>query len=169
LREGRQIETAIVATAEVADLATLQKRLENLRLGELTYYLLQRPDKITDWRQGYPAAADIGKYDSGRLFGEIAEIRWRKTPYGYTLLWLSEGALPPEFTLLGEGWEARKTQRTFLIGGGETKPWRDTRIPRELNYPLDWCKFPKVQVIQYRDLNSQTIRFTRYTHFIEGG
>ena len=99
------------------------------------------------------------------MFGKIGEIRWQNTANGYSLLWLSEGNIPQGFESYGE-WEMSESQDIFLLGGGETKPWRDTRIPRELDYPMDWCKYPCVKVIQYKESQSQTIRFTRYTEFI---
>ena len=34
------------------------------------------------------------------------------------------------------------------------------------DYPIEKCQFPSVKVIQYKERNSQTIRFTRYTEFI---
>ena len=156
--------TAIVATAQVPDPSALIGKLKNLQIGKLSYYLLQRSDAITDWKKGHPDAAEIGKHTHGRLFGKKGEIRWQKTAKGYSLLWLSEGDLPEGFKLLGQ-WDMTKSQDVFLLGGGDTRPWRDTRIPRELNYPIEWCKFPRVRVIQYKELNSQTIRFTRYTDF----
>ena len=84
---------------------------------------------------------------------------------GYALLWLSEGEEPNGFAASGE-WETSEPQEVFLLGGGETKPWRDTRIPRKLEYPMQWCQYPCVKVIQYKKSNSQTIHFTRYTEFI---
>ncbi len=156
--------TAIVATAQVPDPLALISKLKNLQIGELSYYLLQRPDAITDWKKGHPDAAEIEKHTRGRLFGKKGEIRWQKIAKGYSLLWLSEGDLPEGFKLLGQ-WDMTKSQDVFLLGGGDTRPWRDTRIPRELNYPIEWCKFPRVRVIQYKELNSQTTRFTRYTDF----
>ena len=158
--------TAIVATAQVPAPSALIGKLKNLQIGELSYYLLQRPDAITNWKKGHPDAAEIEKHTHGRLFGKKGEIRWQKTAKGYSLLWLSEGNLPEGFKLLRQ-WGMTKSQDVFLLGGGDTRPWRDTRIPRKLNYPMDWCKTPKVRIIQYRDLNSQTIRFTRYTDFIK--
>ena len=156
--------TAIVATAQVPAPSALISKLKNLQIGELSYYLLQRPDAITDWKKGHPDAAEIEKHTHGRLFGKKGEIRWQKTAKGYSLLWLSEGDRPEGFKLLGQ-WDMTKSQDVFLLGGGDTRPWRDTRIPRELKYPIEWCKFPRVRVIQYKELNSQTIRFTRYTDF----
>ena len=160
------METAIVATAHVPNQSALVGKLADLQLGELSYYLLQRPDNITDWEKGHPDEAEIEKYTRGRLFGNNGEIRWQKTAKGYSLLWLSEGELPDGFDPFGK-WEMTKSQDIFLLGGGETRPWRDTRISRNLTcaYPIEWCESPKVRVIQYRDLNSQIIRFTRYTHF----
>ncbi len=157
---------AIVATARVSDVSALNELLTSIQFNELSYYLLQRPNRITDWKKGIPNAAKIEKYTHGRLFDKKREIRWQKTADGYVLLWLSEGFLPEGFTGQGK-WETSAPQKVFLLGGGETKPWRDTRIPRELDYPMDWCKFPKVRIIQYRDLKSQAIRFTRYTEFVE--
>ena len=159
------METAIVATACVSDTSTLTDQLKNLQFGEPSYYLLQRSDVITDWAIGTPDAVVIEEYTRGRLFGCNGEIRWQKTMEGYSLLWLSEEHLPDGFTALGK-WEASAPQKLFLLGGGDTPPWRDTRIPRELNYPMEWCESPQVQVIQYRDLYSQTIQFTRYIAFI---
>ena len=156
--------TAIVATAQVPDPSALISKLKNLQIGELSYHLLQRPDVITDWKKGHPDAAEIEKHTHGRLFGKKGEIRWQKIAKGYSLLWLSEGDLPEGFKLLGQ-WEMTKSQEVFLLGGGDTRPWRDTRIPRKLNYPIEWCEFPRVRVIQYKELNSQTIRFTRYADF----
>ena len=53
--------TAIVATAQVPDPSALIGKLKNLQIGELSYYLLQRPDAITDWKKGHPDAAEIEK------------------------------------------------------------------------------------------------------------
>jgi hypothetical protein len=156
----------IVATAQVSDTSALIDKLTNLQLGEPSYYLLQRSDAITDWKKGAPDAAEIEAYTRGRLFGSDGEVRWQEIADGYALLWLSEGDLPEGFVALGE-WRTSAPQDVFLLGGGDTPPSRDTRIPRELNYPMEWCQFPRVKVIQYRDLHSQTIRFTRYTEFID--
>ena len=156
---------AIVATRCVPDVSTLTDQLANLHFGEQSYYLLQRSDAITDWKNGTPDAAEIEAYTHGRLFGKNGELRWEKSGSGYVLLWLSEGDLPEGFTALGE-WGMRAPQNVFLLGGGETQPWRDTRIPRKLEYPMQWCQYPCVKVIQYKKSNSQTIHFTRYTEFI---
>ena len=169
------MEIAIVATAEVTDVSALTAQLTNQQLvGESSYYLLQCSDDITDWKDGTPDIKKIEEYTQGRLFGVNGEVRWKKTASdGYVLLWLSEsdegGNLPEPFTALGGEWETSASHAVFLLGGGETPPWRDTRIPRELKYPYPkkWCKFPQVRVIHYKDLHSQTIRFTRYTDFIE--
>ena len=155
---------AIVATHCVPDASALIGQLATLQFGDPFYYLLQRPDCITDWKNGHPDTAEIEAYPHGRLFGKNGEVRWRKIAKGYTLLWLSEGDLPEGFTELGE-WNATAPQKAFLLGGGETTPWRDTRIPRELKYPMEWCKSPSIKVIHYKEGNSQTIRFTRYTEF----
>lgn len=160
---------AIVATSHVSNLSALMKRLANITIGEPSYYLLQRPNEITDWTSGALAAAEVEKYTHGRLFGKKGEIRWQKTAKGYSLLWLSEGDLPDGFKPLGTGeWKMNESQDVFLLGGGETKPWRDARIPRKLNYPIGWCKFPKIKAMQYKERNSQTIRFTRYVCFVQG-
>ena len=156
---------AIVATAHVSDVSALIEQLKNLQCGEPSYYLLQRADKITNWEKWTQDAAKIEKYTHGRLFGRDGEIRWQESKGGYVLLWLSEGDIPEGFESFGE-WKISESQDIFLLGGGETKPWRDTRIPRKLDYPMDWCKYPCVKVIQYKERNSQTIRFTRYTEFI---
>ena len=157
--------TAIVATAQVPDVSALIEQLKNLQCGEPSYYLLQRADKITNWEKWTQDATKIEEYTHGRLFGKNGEIRWQKTADGYSLLWLSEGDIPEGFESFGE-WKMSESQDIFLLGGGETESWRDTRIPRKLDYPIDPCQFPSVKVIQYKDLNSQTIRFTRYTEFI---
>lgn len=158
---------AIVATRKISDISALTDLLTHLQFGEHSYYLLQCPNKITDWKKGAPDTAKIEKYTHGRLFDKKREIRWQKAADGYALLWLSEESLPEGFTEQGE-WEISAPQKVFLLGGGETKPWRDTRIPRELDYPMEeWCPYPKVSIIQYRDLKSQTIRFTRYTAFLK--
>ena len=157
---------AIVATHCVPDASALRDQLSNLQFGDPFYYLLQRPDCITDWKDGHPDTAEIASYIYGRAFGKNGEVRWQKTVRGYALLWLSEGDLPEGFTQLGE-WKTTAPQKVFLIGGGETKPWRDTRIPRKLKYPMEWCKSPSVKVIHYKELTSQTIRFTRYTEFAD--
>lgn len=162
--------TAIVATATVSDLPALKDQLANLPVGDTSYYLLQCPIKITDWEKGpiNVAEAEIEKYVQGRLFGKEGEIRWKKTAEGYSLLWLSTGEPPESFKPLDEiEWEMTKPQNVFLLGGGDTKPWRDTRIPRELDYPIAWCKYPKVKIIQYRDSISQIVRFARYTEFVD--
>ena len=160
------MDKAIVATAQVSDVSALNDLLTSLQFGESKYYLLQRPDKITDWTEGTPDATTIEKFTHGRLFGINGELRWQKNTSSYALIWLSEGELPNSFTQIGN-WTTSKPQNIYLLGGGETKPWRDTRIPRELNYPIKpWRKYPCVKVIQYKERNSQTIRFTRYTEFV---
>lgn len=164
--------TAIVANAKVVDVLALTAQLTNQQLvGESSYYLLQRSDDITDWKDGTPDIRKIEEYTQGRLFGVNGEIRWKKTMDGYALLWLSEGdadkAVPEPFTALSGKWEASAPQDIFLLGGGDTKPWRDTRIPRRLHYPMEWCQSPRIRIIQYKDLHSQTIRFTRYTEFVK--
>lgn len=160
------MEKAIVATRKVSDISVLTDLLTSLQFGDQSYYLLQRPDDITDWKEGVPDAAKIEKYTHGRLFGSKGELRWEKNKSGYALLWLSEGELPDGFIKVGD-WTASKSQNIHLLGGGETKPWRDTRIPRKLYYPMKWCRAPQVGVIQYQELHSQTIHFTRYTEFVE--
>ena len=159
--------TAIVATAKANNLTELKNQLAKLTIGEPSYYLCQHPAEITDWKKGPIDTAEIEKYTNGRWFGNNGEIRWNKRVKGYTLLWLSAGDVPEEFDALGE-WEMSASQNLFLLGGGQTKPWRDTRIPRQLDYPIDWCKSPKIQAIQYKERDSQTIQFTRYVCFVQG-
>ncbi len=160
------MDKAIVATTQVSDVSKLNEQLTKLQFGEPTYYLLHRPDKITDWKNGIPNETDIETYTNGRLFGSQGELRWQKTKRGYALIWLSEESLPEDFEEQGK-WETTSPHEMYLLGGGETKPWRDTRIPRKLNYPIKpWCKYPCVKVIQYKEQHSQTIRFTRYTEFV---
>ena len=154
---------AIVATAKVSDVSELTLRIENLQFGDPSYYLLQCPNKITNWKNGIPDKVDIEAYTNGRLFDKKGELRWQKAKGCYTLLWLSEGDLPEGFESLDSKWDMCESQDIYLLGGGETKPWRDTRIPRKLDYPLGWCQYPCVNVIQYKESNSQTIHFTRYT------
>ena len=166
------MKIAMVAMATVTDISTLQATLDKLQFGNPSYYLLQRPDCITNWTDGFPTEAEVKNYTRGRLFGKDAEVRWKKIADGYSLLWLSErdkkDDLPEPFTALDAEWETSAPQKVFLLGGGETEPWRDTRIPRELKYPfVDWCQYPQVSIIQYRDLKSQTIRFTRYRAFVK--
>ena len=158
---------AIVATAQVSDVSELTLPIENLQFGDSSYYLLQRPDDITNWKKGMPDGKKIEEYTHGRIFDKNGELRWQKSKGGYSLLWLSEGDLPEGFTALGEcEWETHAPQDVFLLGGGDTSEWRDTRIPRELDYPIGKCRYPSVKVIQYKDRDSQTIRFTRYTAFV---
>lgn len=157
---------AIVATRKISDISVLTEQIENLRFGETSYYLLQRPNKITAWKKGVPDAANIEKYTHGRLFGSKGELRWQKNNGGYALLWLSEGEPPEEFTAIGEC-ETSKSQDIYLLGGGDSPELRDTRIPRKLKYPIERCQYPCVKVIQYKERNSQTIRFTRYTEFVQ--
>ena len=157
---------AIVATHCVSDISALTEQLTNLPFGEPVYYLLQRTNNITDWKKGVPDPAEIQNYTHGRLFGKNGEIRWQKAKNGYSLLWLSEGDLPEGFESFGK-WQMTESNDVLLLGGGETKPWRDTRIPRTLNYPMQWCETPQVRVVQYRDLHSQAIRFTRYAEFVD--
>ncbi len=158
----------IVAKSQVVDVSELNDLLASLQFGDPKYYLLQRPDDITDWTnwtKGTPGTEVIEQFTHGRLFGNKGELRWQKTNGNYVLLWLSEGELPNGFTKMGK-WTTSQPQNIYLLGGGETKPWRDTRIPRELDYPMDWCNHPCVKVIQYKESNSQTIRFTRYAEFV---
>lgn len=159
------MENGIVAKLQVSDVSALNELLMSLPFGDPKYYLLQCPNEITDWTEGTPGKEVIEQFTHGRLFGNKGELRWQKVNGGYTLLWLSEGELPDGFTKMGD-WITSELQSIHLLGGGETEPWRDTRIPRELNYPMEWCESPQVQVIQYMDLHSQTIRFTRYTEFV---
>ena len=95
----------------------------------------------------------------------MEKSRWQKIENGYALLWLSEGDLPEEFKPFGK-WATSKAQNVFLLGEGETLPWQDTRIPRKLKYP-ELSESLQIRVIHYKDLHSQTIRFTRYTDFIK--
>lgn len=157
---------AIVATAQVSDVSALNNQITNLQFGDPKYFLLQKSNEITDWREGTPGTTAIAEFSHGRLFGNEAELRWQKTNTGYTLLWLSEDTLPEGFTEQGQ-WETTHRKNIHLLGGGETEPWRDTRIPRKLEYPMDWCKSPCVKVIQYKEQNSQAIRFTRFTAFVQ--
>ena len=159
------MENAIVAKAHASDISELTTQIENLQFGDPSYYLLQRPDKITNWKRGTPDTEKIEEYTHGRIFDKNRELRWQKQSGGYALLWLSEGDLPVGFTKLGE-WETSEPQEVSLLGSGETKPWRDTRIPRKLKYPMKWCQSPKIKMIQYKESISQTIRFTRYSAFI---
>lgn len=158
---------AIVATTQVADVSTLNDLLTRLQFGDHKYFLLQKPNEITDWTEGTPDSAKIEKFTHGRLFGSQGELRWRKNTVGFALIWLSEGELPNGFTQQIGEWTTTKPQDIHLLGGGETEPWRDTRIPRKLKYPMDWCKLPCVKVIQYREQSSQTIRFTRFVAFVQ--
>lgn len=158
---------AIVATAKVFDVSGLTLRIENLQFSDPSYYLLQCPDKIANWKKGIPDTAEIEVYTHGRLFDKNGEFRWQKAKGGYALLWLSEGDLPDGFESFDGKWEICESRDIYLLGGGETKPWRDTRIPRKLDYPLGWCQYPYVSVILYKESNSQTIRFTRYTAFVD--
>jgi len=160
------MDKAIVATAQVSDVSALNELLMSLQFGEPSYYMLHRPNKIIDWTEGTPETARIEKFTYGRVFGNKGELRWQKTKRGYALLWLSEESLPEGFEKQGK-WETISPHDIYLLGGGETEPWRETRIPRKLDYPMDWCKYPCVKVIQYKEQNSQTIRFTRFTAFVQ--
>ncbi len=154
---------AIVATANELDLSMLVEQIGKLTPGESSYYLLQCPNKITDWKQGHPSATEIGEYTHGRSFGKKGELRWQKTAKGYLLLWLSEGKLPEGFKPLGTGeWEMSGSQNVFLLRVGAT------RIPRKLKYPINQNS-PAVKAIQYKERNSQAVRFTRYVCFVQGG
>lgn len=147
---------------------TLHTWLEQLPVGDTPYYLLHRPDRITDWESGRPDRNQLQHFASGRLFGEKGEVRWEQTQAGYALLWLWEDAhLPEGFSPLGD-WEECLPQKQHLRGGGQEKRWRETRIPRELNYPMGYCNRPQVQVISYKDTATQAVRFTRFCRFVAG-
>ena len=152
------MQKAIVATARISDVSELAKQIETLQFRDPSYYLLQRPNKITDWKKGIPDTAEIEVYTHGRLFDKNGELRWQKAKSDYVLLWLSEGEIPDGFTKLSE-WQIGESQDIYLLAVGET------RIPRKLKYPGGW-KSLAVRVIQYREQNSQMIRFSRYTEFI---
>ena len=159
------MEKAIVATAQVSDSSALKEKIEKLQFGEPSYYLLQCPHRIADWQTGMPDSVEIDIYIQGRIFGTDGELRWQKTEGSYTLIWLSEGELPDGFAALGD-WETGKPQDIYLLGGGDSPEWRDTRIPRKLVYPIEKSQYPCVKAIQYKESNSHTIRFTRYIEFI---
>ena len=67
---------AIVATRCVPDASALTDQLANLQFGDPFYYLLQRPDCITDWKKGHPDPAEIALYPHGRVFGKNGEVRF---------------------------------------------------------------------------------------------
>ena len=155
----------IVAKSQVIDVPALNDLLASLPFGDPKYYLLQRPDDITDWTEGTPDTETIEKFTHGRLFGNKGELRWQKTNGDYVLLWLSEGELPNGFTKMGN-WTTSKPQNIYLLGGGDDPEPKDTRIPRKLRYPIQQSKFLCIKAIKYKESKTETIRFTRYTEFV---
>jgi hypothetical protein len=157
---------ASIGHTTVPDLETLHNRLSNLPVGELSYYLLSCPDKIINWQKGCPNVDTLRSFSAGRRFGETGEVRWKHHGAGYSLLWLSEGELPEGFHSLGN-WATSEKQKIYLHGSWDATHdrWQETRIPRTLNYPLSGRNFPQVEVISYRDVLTQAVRFTRFCRF----
>ena len=74
---------AIVAIRKVSDISALTDLLTSLQFGEKSYYLLQRPNKINDWKEGVPDKPKIEKYTHGRLFDKKA-----RNPLAKNCRWL---------------------------------------------------------------------------------
>ncbi|MCZ6678313.1 MAG: hypothetical protein O7E52_13800 [Candidatus Poribacteria bacterium] len=168
---------SFVGRLTVDSVQALLHQLQTLHVGKPMYYLLQRPDTITGWRawQDRPPSEDeLGVFSTGRLFGTNAEVRWKANRNGYDMLWLSERECPVHFApLVRESeWHAGEPQFVYLQGeldknnrDNEPQRWKDTRFPADFGYPIVPRRFAKIQVIPYRDLETDTIRFTRFCRF----
>ena len=159
-----------VGRTQVEGVRDLHDLLQTLPVGKPSYYLLQRPDRIEDWKSERPGIDELEAFSAGRLFGQSGEVRWKSIINGYTLLWLSEAELPKGFDSLGN-WLAGELQEVYLQGAPDkyhANQWRDTRLPKILRYPIAEKKVPKIQVIPYRDLETQAVHFTRFCRFVEG-
>lgn len=151
---------AYVGCAFVKDHLELRDLLARLSVGEVSYFQLEKPESITDWRQGKPQLDELENYDSGRLFGDQGEVRWQRRRDSISLIWLSENAVPPPFEAFGN-WEADRKVR-FLL-----RNTRETRVPRKISYPVTGVT-PEIEAINYRNQDTQAVMFTRFCRFIGG-
>ena len=155
-----------IGQTHVADLEALDAYLRRLPFGEPRHHLCYTPTELTGWQEGIPSPDMLARFAEGRLFGRDAELRWRRQRDGYALLWLAEIELPEEFTPLGD-WEPTRPRRIYLFGSFRRDGvWRETRLPARLDYPDRVGESPRVETILYRDLATQTIRFTRFRRFV---
>lgn len=143
------------------------KGLLEQKAQRLEYVIEERLEDIQFERMKWP----LGDFwPLGRAFGPQLEVRWREVEPGkYDLLVLSE-----KDEGLGDSWEqetheVRTTDaenrplKAYLWGTykGNQGVWIETRIPRELKYPLDSPQdFAYLETAEYS--RGGMVRFTRF-------
>lgn len=105
-----------------------------------TYALLERIEHIEFVTKAKATAAGLFEqhWTSGRLFNADWELQWEKQGDAFRLRLLTEGELP-------DGWQTadyEAGEETSVLLFGERKRdtdrgWREARIPRWLEYPVD--------------------------------
>ncbi len=125
----------------------------------LAFVLLERIDVIAFDRYDFDDATsrfqltdsnitdiELAAWDEGRAFGEIVELRWRKTEDGqyHSCCLSADDSLPSQINantviaLTPADWECHSLQ--FYLWGekteGKTDEWIEQRIPRFLCYPI---------------------------------
>jgi len=145
--------TGYAAQRRKVDLAALQEAITAFPT-EDGFYLLWRANRITDIK-ALPVSEDVAEWEEGRLFGPQGELRWRKaTDQEWDLLYLyEEDSAPLPGFEKGERYEVvfpdegrRERVGQYLWGAravGNTEPWVETRIPRQLRYPRALTCLPR--------------------------
>lgn len=114
---------------------------------------------------------EFDKIVSGRIFGEDAELHFRRiSDTTFRTVVISESELPNLDDVETKDLESSNKNKSCYLWGeklGE-RTWFESRIPRLLSYPLDNPKkFVKLKTIEYKNRENGLLEFIRFQD-IEG-
>jgi len=124
----------------------------------------------------------LDEWSEGQVFNDKAELRWRRKAGKFAVLLLTEekqegGVFRPvkgaPFTVAFPTREEKRDSHGLLLWGTRSdkagKCWRETRIPRSLNYsdfPVADSKAPpRLSYKLYRE--GETVRWVRLVNLVE--
>ncbi|MBI4494824.1 MAG: hypothetical protein HY690_18780 [Chloroflexi bacterium] len=126
-----------------------------------SYALLARADRVelVALQRALEDELLAAAWPAGHAFNARCEVQWTRRGDGYELRLLAEAAPPA-------GWEAcgryEVGEEVALLLFGQRKPgqacWRETRIPRELSYPVAGTGRARLVAVPYRR-DGMTLRY----------
>lgn len=162
--------TGCVACCTAPDAVAVAQEISAL-FGDVGYVVTAKTNDMQfRWLTCVDLQIELPSWDEGRVFSDIAELRWKRTAKGcFTILLLTEDEqrAPAGWERLGESWHvvAHQSAKEWIRLWGKPKQdwthWVEARIPRALVYPVTkGTGTVQVNWVEYRD-EQGTPRFIR--------
>ena len=146
----------------ISNLRNLEDVAPHVRWEKYVCAILESPSRTCFVSRGEAQRLRLEDFRTGLLFGETAELRFRKRRGGkYHLVYIDDqdGSLDGGETLTLEAGSG--PVQIFLWGEALGNHWYEARIPGELSYPIDSGWRAAVRVKHYRMNSPKTVNLFR--------